>query len=257
MEMHTHSPVFVPMPLLHYSQKQKAAAAAAKKASHEHSDQVRVEEQHWAQNIASAKGLRNRLLACLMSVSFLWLTSLSVASYFTGLAILSPSFQHVNQAARYAVRITEEQRKEYSKCVQRQAPFCKADLQQFESDSRAQLARIDAANAVAVSAAYNATDECHRSVQVAQLALKTWTGLGNPVTYYCNTSSELAAATGSVAGEGGAAISLSFSAQASAYSNSTGVRSTQLPSITTAAAVCASSASCSALKSFHVVAASA
>jgi hypothetical protein len=202
-----------------------AAAKQAKKAASEHSDQVRVEEQHWAQNLISAKGLRNRLLACLMSVSFLWLTSLSVASYFTGLAIAAPSMRHVYEAARYAVRITEEQRKEYSKCVQRQAPFCAADLARYEGDSREQLGRIDAANAAAVSVAYNATDSCHRSVQVAQLALKTWTSLGNLVTYYCNTSSELAAATGSVAGEGGAAISLSFSAQASAYSNSTAVRS--------------------------------
>ncbi|KAG5184838.1 hypothetical protein JKP88DRAFT_255227 [Tribonema minus] len=129
----------------------------------------------WAETLALSSTLQNRLLACLLSVALLWVTSLSTASWLTFGAIPSPPLVDVYAAVRYAAHVAQEQRNEYAACADAQAPACEADLRAFEAGARAAGAAAAAANAARVAAARAATLSCRASTGAAVAVLQAWT----------------------------------------------------------------------------------
>lgn len=74
----------------------------------------------------------NRLLYAVIAVALLWISSLSVATSIAATAVQTPSSDHVYGACQYAHRVTNQQKKDYARCVERQlvrAPLLRRDCQ--------------------------------------------------------------------------------------------------------------------------------
>lgn len=62
----------------------------------------------------------NRLLYAVVAVALLWVSSLSVATSIAATAVQTPSSDHVYGACQYAHRVTNQEKKAYARCVERQ-----------------------------------------------------------------------------------------------------------------------------------------
>jgi hypothetical protein len=131
--------------------------------------------------------LANRLLACLLSIAALWITSLSTAGYITSLVVCVPSAVILEEAILSAVSAAKEQKREYEECVQRQSNFCSSDLDAFEREKRQYLTEVREHNAHQLTEANRYTEGCNAALTEIQEALRGWTELEQPLAENCSS----------------------------------------------------------------------